>query len=221
MIEIDGAKYYSPMEERVNILSHALGLVLSVVALYFLILKAAAIGSSRDAVIFGVFGVSLISLYLASTLYHAAAEPRRRKRLRVVDHAMIYVLIAGTYTPLALITLNGSVGWTLFSASWGVAITGITLKLFFTGRFEVLSTIMYLGMGWMAIFAIKPLMRELAPEGLYWLLAGGLAYTVGAILYAIKSIDFNHAIFHVFVLAGSACHFVMVFYYVLPVANPG
>ena len=221
MIEIDGAKYYSLMEERVNILSHALGFVLSVVALYFLLVKAAANGSSRDVVTFGVFGVSLILLYLTSTLYHATAEPRRRKKLRVVDHAMIYVLIAGTYTPLALITLQGSVGWTLFVASWGVAITGITLKIFFTGRFEVLSTIMYVGMGWMAMFAIKPLMRDLAPEGLYWLLAGGLAYTVGAILYAIKSIHFNHAIFHVFVLAGSACHFMMIFFYVLPAANPG
>jgi len=218
VIEIDGAKFYSPMEERVNILSHALGLVLSVVALYFLILKAMANGSPRDIVSFAVFGISLILLYLTSTLYHATADPRRRKRLRVVDHAMIFVLIAGSYTPLALITLNGSVGWTLFGASWGVAITGITLKIFFTGRFEVLSTIMYVGMGWMAMFAIKPLMRELAPEGLYWLLAGGLAYTVGAILYAIKKIHFNHAIFHVFVLAGSACHFMTVFFYVLPAA---
>jgi len=218
VIEIDGAKFYSPMEERVNILSHALGLVLSVVALYFLILKAMANGSPRDIVSFAVFGISLILLYLTSTLYHATADPRRRKRLRVVDHAMIFVLIAGSYTPLALITLNGSVGWTLFGASWGVAITGITLKIFFTGRFEVLSTIMYVGMGWMAMFAIKPLMRELAPEGLYWLLAGGLSYTVGAILYAIKKIHFNHAIFHVFVLAGSACHFMTVFFYVLPAA---
>ena len=209
------------MEERVNILSHALGLALSVVALYFLVLKAAAIGSGWDVVTFGVFGVSLIMLYLTSTLYHAATEPQRRKKLRVVDHAMIYVLIAGTYTPLALITLHGSVGWTLFAASWGVAIIGIVLKIFFTGRFEVLSTIMYVGMGWMSILAIKPLMRELAPAGLYWLFGGGLAYTVGAILYAIKSIHFNHAIFHVFVLAGSACHFMTIFFYVLPATIPG
>jgi hemolysin III len=219
--EIGGAKIYSPTEERINIVSHALGLVLSVVALVFLVLRASAIGNAWDVAIFGVFGISLILLYVTSTMYHAATDPQRRKKLRVVDHAMIYVLIAGTYTPLALITLSGSVGWTLFGVSWGVAITGITLKIFFTGRFEVLSTLMYIFMGWMAIFAIKPLLRELSIDGLYWLLAGGLAYTLGAILYAIKKIHFNHAIFHVFVLIGSACHFVTVFVYVVPSMHPG
>lgn len=216
MIEVDGAKFYPPIEERINIYSHALGLALSAVALVFLLLKASANGNARDVVVAGVFGVSLILLYLTSTVYHAATDPRRRKKLRVVDHSMIYVLIAGTYTPLALITLNGSVGWTLFSVSWATASAGITLKIFFTGRFEVISTLMYVLMGWMAIFAIKPLMRELSPEGLYWLFAGGLAYTVGAILYAIKKIPFNHAIFHLFVLAGSACSFVTIYFYVLP-----
>jgi hemolysin III len=214
--EIDGVKFYPPAEEKFNIASHALGLVLSVIALFLLLFKASNNGDDWDIVIFGVFGVSLILLYATSTLYHSATEPQRRKTLRVVDHAMIYVLIAGTITPLALITLNGTVGWTLFGVAWSIAIVGIFLKVFFTGRFEVLSTIMYVAMGWIALIPIKPLMRELPMEGLYWLMGGGLAYTVGAILYAIKKIHFNHAIFHVFVVIGSACHFVMVFVYVLP-----
>jgi hemolysin III len=214
--EIDGVKFYPPAEEKFNIASHALGLVLSVIALFLLLFKASNNGDAWDIVIFGVFGVSLILLYATSTLYHSATEPQRRKTLRVVDHAMIYVLIAGTITPLALITLNGTVGWTLFGVAWSIAIVGIFLKVFFTGRFEVLSTIMYVAMGWIALIPIKPLMRELPMEGLYWLMGGGLAYTVGAILYAIKRIHFNHAIFHVFVVIGSACHFVMVFVYVLP-----
>lgn len=216
MSEIDGVKFYPPAEEKFNIASHALGLVLSVIALFLLLFKASNNGDDWDIVIFGVFGVSLILLYATSTLYHSATEPQRRKTLRVVDHAMIYVLIAGTITPLALITLNGTVGWTLFGVAWSIAIVGIFLKVFFTGRFEVLSTIMYVAMGWIALIPIKPLMRELPMEGLYWLMGGGLAYTVGAILYAIKKIHFNHAIFHVFVVIGSACHFVMVFVYVLP-----
>lgn len=221
MNEISGAKFYPPAEERINIVSHSLGLVLSVIALFFLISTASMNGNAWDVAIFSVFGISLIALYLTSAIYHATKDPQRRKRLRVVDHAMIYVLIAGTYTPLALITLHGSVGWTLFGASWGVAATGIALKLFFTGRFEVLSTVMYVAMGWMAIFAIKPLLQSMSLDGLYWLLAGGLAYTFGAILYAIKKIPFNHAIFHVFVLIGSSCHFVTIYFYVLPGSQTG
>jgi hemolysin III len=136
----------------------------------------------------------------------------------VVDHATIYVLIAGTYTPFTLVTLNGWVGWTIFGVSWAMALTGITLKLFFTGRYDLFSTLMYVFMGWIVVFAIKPLINSLSAEGLWWLMAGGLAYTVGAILYSIKKIKFNHAIFHMFVLLGSFCHFVSVYWYVLPSA---
>ena len=214
--EIDGVKFYSPTEEKVNIASHALGFGLSVLALFALVWKASISGTGLDIVVFSIFGISLILLYATSTLYHSATQPLRRIRLRILDHAMIYVLIAGTYTPLALITLNGTVGWTLFATAWGMALAGITLKIFFTGRFHVFSTLMYVFMGWIAIFAINPLIRNLSLDGLYWLLAGGLSYTVGAILYAIKSVPFNHAIFHIFVLGGSACHFVTVFVYVLP-----
>ncbi len=214
--EIDGVKFYSHSEERINIASHGLGLVLSVFALIMLVWKASETGNAWDIVIFGIFGVSLVLLYATSTIYHSATQPQRRKKLRIVDHAMIYVLIAGSYTPLALITLNGTVGWILFATAWSMAIVGVTLKIFFTGRYHLFSTLMYVFMGWIAIFAINPLIRNLSIDGLYWLLAGGLSYTVGAILYAIKSLPFNHAVFHIFVLGGSACHFVTVFVYVLP-----
>jgi hemolysin III len=124
------------------------------------------------------------------------------------------VLIAGTYTPYTLVTLEGDIGWILFGISWGIALFGVILKLFFTGRFNILSTVLYVAMGWLIVFAYKPLLAELHPEGVQWLFAGGIAYTLGAILYSIKNIPFNHAIFHVFVLTGSFCHFMSVYFYV-------
>jgi hemolysin III len=136
--------------------------------------------------------------------------------LKIIDHASIYVLIAGTYTPFTLVTLNGTIGWVIFGTSWGLALTGIILKLFFTGKYSQISTIMYVLMGWIIVFAIKPLFNNLPVEGLLWLFVGGLFYTIGAIVYSIKKINFNHAIFHIFVLSGSFSHFISVFLYVLP-----
>lgn len=173
-------------------------------------------GNVWHIVSFSVFGCSLIFLYAASTIYHNEKDPTKRKRLRIIDHAAIYVLIAGTYTPFALITLNGSIGWTIFALVWGFAAIGITLKLFFTGRFNILSTSMYIAMGWLIIFAIDPLLNSLDPKGVAWLIAGGMFYTIGAIIFSIKRLRFNHALFHLFVLLGSFCHFMAVFYYVLP-----
>ena len=210
-------KYYSPLEERINISSHAIGLFLSVIALILLLMHAIEHGNALHVFSFAVFGISLIILYSASVAYHSAKSPVHRSRLRIVDHAAIYVLIAGTYTPFTVITLAGTTGWTLFAVTWGMALAGISLKLFFTGKYKLLSTSMYLLMGWIMVFAIKPLANNLAAEGLYWLIAGGLAYTIGAVLYGIKSIKMNHAIFHVFVLAGSACHVAAVLFYVLPI----
>ena len=208
--------HYSPSEEKANIISHAAGLVLSIVALALLVVRASLYGNAWHIVSVAIFGASLISLYAASTFYHSAKDPKIRNRWRIFDHATIYVLIAGTYTPFTLVTLNGPVGWTIFAASWAMAVTGITLKLFFTGRFNVLSTLMYVFMGWIIVFAISPLIANLSPGGLFWLIAGGIAYTTGAILYSIKKIPFNHAIFHLFVLLGSFCHFMSVCFYVLP-----
>jgi hemolysin III len=216
-------KHYSPLEEALNIGSHATGLVLSFAALVALVLRASEYGNIWHVVSFSIFGASLIILYSASTLYHSTRNNALRRRLRVLDHASIYVLIAGTYTPFTLVTLNGpdgwngqwTIGWTLFTVTWCLALSGIILKLFFTGRFRKTSTTMYVLMGWLILFATKPLIDHFPSTGLDWLVAGGLAYTAGAILYGIKSIRLNHALFHFFVLIGSGCHFMAVYFYVL------
>ena len=211
-----GLKYYSPAEEMTNIISHGIGLVLSIAALALLVTFASLYGNVWHIVSFSIFGASLLILFSSSTLYHCAKKPVLRSRLRVFDHASIFLLIAGSYTPFTLVTLNGPVGWTIFGITWGLALTGIILKLFFTGRYRVVSTLMYVFMGWLIVFAIKPVVNSLPSGGMYWLLAGGIAYTVGAVLYSVKKIRFNHAIFHIFVLIGSICHFVAVFFSVLP-----
>lgn len=207
---------YPALEEKLNVVSHAFGLALSVFGLILLIFRAVELGGFMPIISFLVFGLSLILLYAASTFYHGATKMKWRRRLNVLDHIAIYILIAGTYTPLAMVTLNGKTGWIIFGVIWGVALIGTVLKLFFTGRFQVLSTIMYVAMGWLVVFAIKPLMENLSSEGLIWLLCGGVAYTIGAILFSFNRIKFNHAIFHVFVLAGSFCHFIAIYNYVLP-----
>jgi hemolysin III len=213
---MDTTNHYSPAEEMTNIISHAIGLVFSVVGLVLMLIRADASGDALHIVSAAIFGASLIALYAASTFYHSAKDPKLRSRLRIVDHATIYILIAGTYTPFTLVTLDGWIGWTIFGVSWAMALTGVILKLFFTGKYNLLSTLMYVFMGWIIIFAIKPLVSSLPPGGVSWLFAGGLAYTAGAVLYSIKKIKFNHAIFHLFVLLGSVCHFVSVYFYVLP-----
>jgi hemolysin III len=210
------AKTYPPAEERINIASHAIGLVLSVVALILLVARAAIYGNAWHITSFSIFGVSLILLYTASTLYHSTKDTKLRNRLRVFDHASIYILIAGTYTPFTLVTLNGTTGWWIFGITWGLALTGITLKLFFTGRYQIVSTLMYIFMGWVIVFAIEPLVNNFPAEGIAWLVAGGVAYTLGAILYGVRIMKYNHATFHVFVLIGSFMHFVAVFFYILP-----
>ncbi|MCF6347476.1 MAG: hemolysin III family protein [Flavobacteriaceae bacterium] len=207
--------YYNSTEEKINVITHAIGLVLSIVALVLLIIHASNNGSARHIVSFTIFGASLIVLYSASTLYHYSKSPNLRHKLNILDHASIYILIAGTYTPFTLVTLKGWLGWTIFGITWGIAILGVVLKLFYTGRFDKISTIAYVAMGWIIIFAIKPLIENLPLNGLYWLLAGGISYTVGAVLYSIPKIKYNHAIFHVFVLLGSFSHFMAIYYYVL------
>jgi hemolysin III len=208
--------HYSVAEERVNILSHASGFVLSIVALVLLVRHASINGDVWHVVSFSVFGVSLMILYAASTVYHSAKNIQFRKKMRIVDHASIYILIAGTYTPFTLVILSGFSGWMIFGITWGMAVVGVVLKLFYTGKYDAVSTLMYVFMGWIIVFAIEPLIDNLSSDGLFWLVAGGMAYTTGAILYSIKKIKFNHAIFHVFVLAGSFCHFVSVYFYILP-----
>lgn len=215
MSDTDSAKFYSLAEERLNILSHALGLALSVVGLVLLLIRSISHGDATQVVTSTIFGISMIMLYAASTAYHSAESVEVRTKLRIVDHAAIYILIAGTYTPFSLLALGGRTGWLILIASWTMAAIGITLKLFFTGRFKLLSTLMYVFMGWLIVFAIEPLVANFDAGGLRWMIAGGISYTVGAIIYSIKSIPFNHAIFHGFVLGGTVCHFMAVYLYLL------
>jgi len=203
---------YPATEERINVYSHGLGLVASVFALVVLALKADGLLQVVSVV---VFATSLIALYGSSTIYHSTHDVARRAWLRTVDHSMIYVLIAGSYTPLALLVLKGSVGWAIFTVSWTMAVTGIVIKLFHTGKYDRISTAMYVFMGWVIIFAIKPLAANLSSEGLTWLFAGGVSYTLGALFYSIRKMPFGHATFHVFTLLGSICHFICVYYFVL------
>ncbi len=207
-------QFYSPTEEKLNIWSHAFGIFLSIIALVLLVIKAVQQDNIWMMISFPIFGVSLILLYLASTLYHASKEPQKRFKLKVFDHAAIYVLIAGSYTPFTLVSLNGETGWLIFSMVWVMAFTGIILKLFFTGKFKIVSTAMYVLMGWLIVFYFQDLTASLHEKGVFYLILGGVLYTIGAILYSIKKIKFNHAIFHFFVLAGSFCHFLSIYLYV-------
>ena len=201
---------YSEKEERLNIITHAFGLLLSVIGLPFLILKSLNLNGFWKPTSLIIYGFSLIVLYAASTFYHAAKNPRLRRKLNIFDHAAIYVLIAGTYTPFTILVLEGSLGWIIFGLTWTFALTGIILKLFYTGRFDKLSTALYLLMGWQIMFVINPLMERFSTEGLQLLFAGGVFYTIGAVLYSMKKLPYNHAIFHVFVLLGSVCHFFSI-----------
>ena len=203
---------YSETEERLNVWSHGLGLLASVIVFPFLIVKATNYANFWEVTSFVIYGLSLIVLYAASTFYHAAKNPKKRRRLNIFDHAAIYALIAGSYTPFCLVALNSDLGWYMFIAVWVFALTGIILKLFFTGRFDKISTAMYLLMGWQVVFFIKPLMVALPTFNLNLLIGGGVFYTIGAILYSIKKIPYNHAIFHVFVLLGSISHFIAIYY---------
>lgn len=207
-------RIYEPTEERFNVISHGIGLILSIIGLVFLCIRANEIGNYLHLISFFVFGFSMVIIYAASTFFHNAKDLELRRRLNIIDHAAIFVFIAGTYTPYTMVTLNGQVGWWLFGVIWTIAAIGVTLKIFYTGRFNLLSTIAYVLMGWIVLFAIQPLMENLSPEGLFWLLAGGISYTIGALFFSFDSLKFNHAIFHVFVMIGSACHFISIYGYV-------
>lgn len=209
------ARKYSDREEVLNVITHGTGLIFSIVALVMLVVYASLYGTAWHIVSFSIYGASLVVLYLASTLFHATRNQEVRNYLNIFDHSSIYLLIAGTYTPFVLVTLNGPWGWSLFGVVWGLAITGIVLKLFFTGRYDLASFIGYVLMGLIILIAIVPLLRNLPIGGLMWLMAGGVAYIVGAVFYIWQTIPYNHAIFHLFVLLGSLCHFVAVFWYVL------
>ncbi|MGQ1948336.1 PAQR family membrane homeostasis protein TrhA [Geofilum sp. OHC36d9] len=206
-------KYYSHLEETLNIWSHAVGLLLSVVALFFLLNKAAQQDQILYWVAYIVYGLSQIAVFSASTFYHAAKDETRRHRLNIFDHSAIYLSIAGTYTPITLLVIPGVWGWSVFFVVWSMALVGIVLKLFFTGRFSLLSTISYVVMGGVIVLAIKSLIDLMALPGLLLLALGGVIYVIGAVLYQLKQLPYNHAIFHFFVLAAAICHFMMVYFF--------
>ena len=203
------------VEDQASALTSGAGLVAALVG--GLILAAlAARGDGWQLVGASVFAATLLLLYLSSTLYHAATNPVARSRLKVFDHCSIYLLIAGTYTPFTLIALRGPVGWWLFAAIWSLALLGIVFKLFFTGRFKLVSTLVYVAMGWLAIVAIKPVLAALDDWTFGWMLAGGLVYTLGTVFYHRPSMRYSHAVWHLFVIGGSACHYVAVLAQVAP-----
>lgn len=199
-------------EEITNAVLHGIGLGLAIAALVILIIFASLYGSTWHLVGFSIYGITLIFLYLSSTLYHSFPQGKWKKTLRVIDHASIFLLIAGTYTPVTLTAMRGPWGWSIFGVVWGIALLGIILKIFYINRFKYLSLAMYAAMGWLIVVAINPLLESVNNTSLAFLLAGGLAYTVGIIFYAWKKLPFGHAIWHLFVLAGSICHFFTVFY---------
>lgn len=210
------------IREPLNTLTHGAGIILSALGLIYLLLKAYSNHSGLQLAGALVFGISLIALYTASTLYHGLpVSPRTVQLLRRVDHTMIYVLIAGTYTPICLITLKGVLGWSLFGVVWGLALLGIVVKLLWMNAPRWLSTGFYVMLGWLAAFFIVPLFKALPLSGFLWLLAGGLLYTVGAVFYATKPRWLNvwkfgfHEVFHLFILAGSGAHFLLVSRYVM------
>ncbi len=204
----------NPGEEIANSITHGVGALLSVAALALLVVVTALSGTTSQVLASAVYGASLVLLYSCSTLYHAITNERAKRVFRVLDHSSIYVLIAGTYTPFTLVALRGVWGWALFGFVWSLAALGIVFKCFFTGRLHVLSTTIYVLMGWIAIAAVRPLLRALPWPGFLWLLAGGLLYTGGVAFFAWRR-RYAHSIWHLMVIAGSACHFVAVYCYVL------
>jgi hemolysin III len=205
-------------EEIANSVTHGLGFALSLAGLAALAVITSLHRDVWQIVSCAIYGATLVILYASSTLYHSLSlrSERLRHVLRILDHSSIYLLIAGTYTPFMLVTLRGGWGWSLFGVIWGMTLAGILFKVFFVNRFEVVSTLLYLLMGWLVIVALKPLLATVPMGGLLWLLAGGLAYSVGVVFFAWERLPYNHAIWHLFVLAGSVFHFLAIFLYTLP-----
>lgn len=203
-------------EEVWNVLTHGLGTVLSFIGLVFLILFSSRNGTILEVACAAVFGTSMVVLYTASTIYHAVSEGKRKLTFQKLDHLCIYILIAGTYTPVALVGLKGAWGWSIFGSIWGMALLGFVFKFSPLQKSEKLSLVLYAVMGWLIVIALKPLISELSMEALIFMALGGFFYTSGIYFYANEKIPYNHAVWHLFVLAGSVFHFFGIFWYVLP-----
>jgi len=198
-----------------NAITHGVGAAFALVAAAYLIAVSTR-GSARLIVSCAVYGTTLFLVYLCSTLYHSMVRTRARHVFQILDHSAIYLLIAGTYTPFALISLGGSTGWMLFGAVWALAVGGVVFKSLAIGRFEVVSALVYLFQGWMVVFAIKPLLHAVGWHGMDWLIAGGAAYTLGIVFFAYDRLRYFHATWHIFVLCGSIAHYFAILFYVLP-----
>ena len=209
---------YTVGEEIANSVTHGIGAALSVAGLTLLVVLAAIYGDVWRVVSFSIYGSSLVLLYLASTLYHSIQQPKVKRILRILDHSAIYLLIAGTYTPFTLVSMRGLWGWSLFGVVWGLALLGIAFKTVFIGKYEKLATAAYVLMGWMVVIAFKQMLVTVPPGGIVWLVIGGVIYTLGVLFYAWEKLPYNHAIWHLFVLGGSICHFFAILFHVLPVS---
>lgn len=208
-------KHYSLREEIANALTHGIGALLSLIGLVVMVLLAVWSGDPWKIVSSAVFGASMIALYAASTLYHAVPAPKLKLLFRKLDHSAIYLLIAGTYTPFLLVSMRGAWGWSLFGVLWGAAVVGCAFKAFHVGKWDKLSTAMYLAMGWAVLVALKPAIEAVPLGGMVLMALGGLAYSAGVFFYVSDRIPYNHAIWHGFVLAGTAFHYFGVVFYVL------
>lgn len=204
------------IEEWINSATHGLGAVLSVIGTLALIVGASQMGDVWKIVSFSVFGASLILLYMASALYHGARNPGLRNAFKTLDHCAIFLLIAGTYTPFLLVNMRGGTGWTLFAIIWSLAIIGVVLKIIFKNRFKLARVGIYIAMGWLIIFASSDLVANLNQTALYLMIAGGIIYTTGVAFYLADRIPYMHAVWHLFVIGGSACHFSAIYFGVLP-----
>lgn len=209
--------YYSKAEELVNRCTHGFGALLSVVGVIALISLAAGEGDTYRLVSASIYGGAMVTFYSLSTAYHSVRKPYVRYVFRILDHVSIYLMIAGSYTPFALVTLRGAWGWTMMGVVWGLGTVGAVLKIFTIHRLRFIGPLLYIALGWSVVVAFKPLSAALATEGLLLLFAGGVAYTVGVVFFLWDRLPFNHAIWHLFVLTGSACHFGAIFYYVTPI----
>jgi len=203
---------YSKAEEIANSITHGLGILFAVGGLTALMVLTAYFGTTSHLVSYLVYGISMILLYTASTLYHALPGERAKRFFKICDHSAIYLLIAGTYTPFLVLNLQGKMAWIAVAVIWSIALIGVIFKLFFTGRFKGLSTLLYIGMGWMVVFLAEPLSAAMNPEAMHWLVIGGVTYTAGTIFYMMKNMPYSHAIWHLFVLLGSIFHFTAIVY---------
>jgi len=201
-------KSQTPGEEIANAVTHGIGAALSVAGLVLLVVFAAMRGDAWRVVSFSIYGATLIILYLASTLYHSFTNIRLKQFFRTMDHISIFLLIAGTYTPITLVGMRGPWGWTIFGLIWALAIIGVVLKAFFMGRFEKAAIALYVAMGWLIVIAIKPMIQMVPPGAVMWLVIGGVSYTLGLTFYALKKMPYHHAVWHLFVLGGSVCQYM-------------